>query len=77
MWDCLPNINQWDFDVDKVSAPIGYINSSIIPRTEETIKFPITSLTKLQVVLCLDLNDILRTLTVTSIPREGQQEKEQ
>ena len=78
MWNCLPNINQCDFDVDKVSAPIYYINRSIITRTEEVIKSPTNSLTNFQVVLYLYLDDILRTiLTITSMPREGQQEREQ
>lgn len=58
MWDFLPNINQCDFDVDKINVPVGYINRSIITRTEEVIKSLIISLIKLQTVLCLDLDDV-------------------
>lgn len=52
--DCLTNTNQCDLDADKVNAPLGYINSSSSSKIGEVIKSMITSLIKLQVVLCLD-----------------------
>lgn len=58
MTDCLPSMNQYDIDADKADAPIGYINRSIFTSTREVIKFLITSLIRLQVVLCLDLDAI-------------------
>lgn len=79
MWDCLPNINQCDFDVDKVNVPIGYINRNIITRTEEMIKYLITIHWSNCRLFCDWIwMRIFRTiLTNTNMTREGQKERGQ